>query len=200
MKRHQLEALRDFGIEYLPAAQLKREQAQRFGISPNRYYEGLFLATHFTQGSATASAIEKRAAWLLQQLMLLELGHGYNGIENTIIEAAHDLISLTGTAIPWLPLPQESADSPNNSQQRQGALKEQHNPKSSKQAAEKKPSLEPGQFLTTKEAAKALGRKDQTLRSWASKQNGPILAMKIKGLNMWRSDDILALYNDKTVS
>jgi hypothetical protein len=197
MKKIELDALRDFAIEHLPAAQRQREQAKRFGTSRDVYYGSLSVATMFTQASATSSAIEMQAARLLEQVLLLAGDYSYDGIEETIIEAAHDLTKLTGTHIPWLPRPQEPATTQANPQPRQETSKEQRNIANSTQSVEEKLSLKSGQLLSTKQAATALGRKDQTLRSWASKENGPIQPVKVNGRNMWRSDDILALYSKK---
>jgi len=199
MKIHELEALRDLAIEFLPSAQRKREQAKQFGSSQDTYYRGLFLATMLTEWTSTSSAIERRAAKLLQQVMLVTLEQQYEGIENQIIETAEDLISLTGSAVPWfaqlrdrLPYTPVSPESC-APQDRQPKDKDTHE----QQSDETQLSLVPGRLLTTKQAAQALNRKDQTLRNWASKQNGPVQPLKLNGQNMWRSDDILALIHKK---
>ena len=44
--------------------------------------------------------------------------------------------------------------------------------------------------LETKEAARHLRREPQTLRSWASKGNGPIKPIRIGGRLLWRTNDI----------
>lgn len=50
-------------------------------------------------------------------------------------------------------------------------------------------------MLTTRDAAKALNRKEQTLRGWACMKNGPILPINIGGRLAWRVSDIEALLN-----
>ncbi|WP_426320487.1 DNA-binding protein [Pseudoduganella sp. R-43] len=44
--------------------------------------------------------------------------------------------------------------------------------------------------LDTNEAAFHLGRKPQTLRKWASREDGPIRPLRIHGRLAWRVDDI----------
>jgi hypothetical protein len=44
--------------------------------------------------------------------------------------------------------------------------------------------------LTTGEAARHLGRAEQTLRIWACKKNGPITPMDVGGRLMWRVADL----------
>ena len=48
-------------------------------------------------------------------------------------------------------------------------------------------------FLSTAQAAQALGRKPQTLRKWASSQTGPIAPKLISGRLAWFAHDIRAL-------
>ena len=47
--------------------------------------------------------------------------------------------------------------------------------------------------LTTAEAAQALNRAPQTLRKWASLENGPIRPVRINGRLAWSADQIVAL-------
>jgi hypothetical protein len=193
MKKYELDALRDFAIEHLPAAQRQRDKAQRFGMDPDGYCRALIVAAMLTQASATISAIEGRAARLLEQLMLLALGHGYEGIEGTIIEATHDLASLTGTTIPWLPDRQEIPCSAHR-------VEPQAEPQTESTQPQARPrsfsvaDLVPGGLLTTEEAALALGRRPNTLRTWASKETGDIQPVcKVGREHRWSADDIIAL-------
>ncbi|MFX1684909.1 helix-turn-helix transcriptional regulator [Paraburkholderia sp. A1RO-5L] len=50
-------------------------------------------------------------------------------------------------------------------------------------------------MLTTDEAAAVLNRQPQTLRKWASLENGPIRPVRIHGRLGWRVADIEALLN-----
>jgi hypothetical protein len=193
MKKYELDALRDFAIEHLPMAQRQREQAKRFGNDVDGYCRALVVAAMHTRASATASAIENQAARLLEQLMLLALEHGYEGIEDTIVEAVHDLASLTSTSIPWLPDRQEAPPS----QQR---VEPQAEPQTTPSQPETHPrklsvaDLFPGQLLTTEEAASALGRRPNTLRTWASKETGDVQPVsKVGREHRWSADDIIAL-------
>jgi hypothetical protein len=47
--------------------------------------------------------------------------------------------------------------------------------------------------ITTAQAAKALNRKEQTLRKWACLENGPIRPVRIHGRLAWPLDEIAAL-------
>lgn len=48
-------------------------------------------------------------------------------------------------------------------------------------------------ILSTKDAARAINRKDQTLRKWASEGSGPIRPVRINGRLGWRVDDLRRL-------
>jgi len=197
MKKYELDALRDFAIEHLPAAQRQREKASRFGLDIEGYCRALSVAAMLTRASATVSAIEDRAARLLEQLMLVALDHAYQGIENTIIEAAHDLASLTGTEIPWLPDRQNKTLAESNVQTEDVVepKPEQHVPRFHKTTIA---DLVPGDLLTTKEAALALGRKPNTLLTWASKETGEIQPhCQVGRQHRWLADDIIALFKEK---
>ena len=47
--------------------------------------------------------------------------------------------------------------------------------------------------VLTKAAAHYVNRKDQTMRSWACLENGPILPVRINGRLHWRVSDIKTL-------
>lgn len=199
MKKYELDALRDFAIEHLPAAQRQREKAQRFGMNADGYCRALTVAAMLTQASATVSAIEDRAARLLEQLMLLALDHGYEGIEGTIIDAAHDLASLTSTTIPWLPDRQEIPHSVHRVEPQAEPQMEPTHPQAGPRSFSVA-DLFPGQLLTTEQAASALGRRPNTLRTWASKETGDIQpACKVGREHRWSADDIIALINTKGI-
>lgn len=44
--------------------------------------------------------------------------------------------------------------------------------------------------ITTEEAATLLNRKPQTLRVWASRENGPIRPIRINGRLAWKLNEI----------
>jgi hypothetical protein len=50
------------------------------------------------------------------------------------------------------------------------------------------------ELLTTNEAAVVLNRKPQTLRRWATYENGPIRPIRINGRLGWRVSDLRALF------
>jgi DNA-binding transcriptional MerR regulator len=52
---------------------------------------------------------------------------------------------------------------------------------------------EPRATLPTEETAKHLGLKPQTLRSWASKENGPLRPTRINGRLAWPVADLRRL-------
>lgn len=53
--------------------------------------------------------------------------------------------------------------------------------------------------IPTDAAAHHLNRQPQTLRSWASREQGPILPVRINGRLAWRVSDIQALLSGEVV-
>lgn len=49
--------------------------------------------------------------------------------------------------------------------------------------------------LPTKEAARAINRADQTMRKWASQENGPIRPIRINGRLAWSVAELAYLLN-----
>jgi hypothetical protein len=49
--------------------------------------------------------------------------------------------------------------------------------------------------ISTDEAAFHLGRKPQTLRKWASLENGPLRPVRVNGRLAWSVADIMRLLN-----
>lgn len=47
--------------------------------------------------------------------------------------------------------------------------------------------------LPTREAARHLNRRPQTLRLWACHENGPIRPLRVNGRLAWRTEDIRRL-------
>jgi hypothetical protein len=179
MKDFQVEALRDLAIEHLPKAQEQRQQAGMFG-SQEQYYGMLSVVAMNTLAGPATTAVERLAARLLQQVMVKLMGHGYEEIDEVIVEIACDLCSLTHKVIPWLTVPSPAAE-----------------PVAAVLAlVDNEAPIVSGQLLTTKEAALALGFKPNTLHKWIMNQSGPIKpASKIGQRYYWRSDDIIALKN-----
>ncbi len=56
-------------------------------------------------------------------------------------------------------------------------------------------AMPPSAVLVTRDAAAALGKAPQTLRKWASQENGPVRPIRINGRLAWRATDLLALVN-----
>ncbi len=54
-------------------------------------------------------------------------------------------------------------------------------------------------IVSTKIAAQALGRKQQTLRKWACEGSGPIRPARINGRLGWRVEDIRRLVDGQPV-
>lgn len=56
------------------------------------------------------------------------------------------------------------------------------------------------EVLPTDEAAAAINRRPQTLRKWASQENGPIRPVRINGRLAWHVADLEKLLNGQPVS
>jgi hypothetical protein len=50
-------------------------------------------------------------------------------------------------------------------------------------------------YITTRDAAMALMRQEQTLRKWACLENGPIRPIRINGRLAWPVEEIARLLN-----
>lgn len=50
--------------------------------------------------------------------------------------------------------------------------------------------------LTTKEAAHLLNRAPQTLRVWATYENGPVRPQRVNGRLLWATEEIVKLLKD----
>jgi len=55
--------------------------------------------------------------------------------------------------------------------------------------------LPPSYALTTRDAAIALNRSQQTLRKWACYESGPLRPIRINGRLGWRVGDVISLLN-----
>jgi predicted DNA-binding transcriptional regulator AlpA len=184
----QIDSLRDLAIEHLPRAKADRAQIQRFSGTPTDFYSRLAHTAVMVRANASATALECAAANVLEAVALLCMQREEpltrkerDDTLGRLAAAAKELCALTGTAFPWLasvasPEPEEEAPAPVKPQ----------------------PLLSiAGRFLTTKEAAKALGYAEQTLRGWASTEGGPIRPSKLGRQNRWSGDEILALLSRK---
>jgi hypothetical protein len=190
MTPSQIDTLRDFAIDHLPRAKAEWEQAIRYGSSPTDYYNLLAATAMMVRSKPTTTAIEYSAANVLESVAILyaDREQALSKPERSLLLArlatdAKELSMLTGRTFPWLDLmpstPQPEPD-------------EEPAPATQKPA----PSIA-GRFLTTAQAAEALGHKVQTLRGWSSKQNGPIRPRKVGSRLLWSGDEILALMKHK---
>lgn len=186
----QLDYLRDEAIKHMP-----RAQKTMLGRAPSKDMLCTWLCgdTIHTLASPKASSLEQSAAHILQPLMQLQINWDEKltsaqrrTITASAINAVHDHYSLLGVPPPaWLP----AADYEPESEQ------ELIPPPATPQP--QKTSLPtPGINLTTAHAAQLLNREPQTLRSWASKDNGPIRPIRGGNGLGWRSDDVLRLMKD----
>ena len=170
----QIDFLRDFAIDNLPRAQADRAQINRFG---GDFYSKLAFTAVMIRGRTGATAAENAAAKVLESVCLLQEPLSKNQRIDTLhnlTSAANDLCLHTGQVIPWLAL---------------AALEPELPPLP---PALPLPSIA-GQWLSTKDAAKFLGFKEQTLRQWASSQSGPIQPTKVARSLKWSGDEILAI-------
>ncbi len=60
--------------------------------------------------------------------------------------------------------------------------------------------LQPLRVIGTRQAAEVLGRKQQTLRSWACDGSGPIRPVKVGGRLGWRVADLERVLRGETVA
>ena len=188
MEPIKLAALRDFAIEHFPRAQKLRKDI----ISNEQYNYTLYGFCVLI--SPTAPASEQTAACLLRAVMSLSIkwddehkmsGSQRHQVEIEAIQTATELCSLTNVVIPWL------ADT------LIAAPTEQLEPTPPElPIVQRLPQIElprPGINLTTAQAAQLLHRKPQTLRGWASKDDGPIRPIKTGRVNAWPSDEVIRL-------
>lgn len=184
-------ALRDFAIQHLPRAQK---------VSPSmpahQYQLTLYGVTALI--SPTAPAIQQAAATLLRSTLTLLIEWDDDGrltpaqrhaTEQQAIQDATELCTLTGHTIPWLPalsaLPEPTPASPPAPPPQQPAP-----------TVPPLPLLQPGETQTTKVAAKYLGVTEQTMRSWVSNDNGPLVPVKQGTRNGWPTAELVRLKRD----
>jgi hypothetical protein len=201
MERIKLLAIRDLAVGVLPRA--VRVTNERHP-TPDDYHLALLGSATFTLADATASAKEIAAANLLQPVAsTLTMSTGTNAravvqhqLASEIGEALERLCELLGIANPWpeLKFPKgnfehsDSGEAPNVR-----ADCGISSPVGSSSTAPDVKPLTPGTFLDTHDAAHHLNKKPQTLRSWASKGNGPIQPKRTStGPLSWAADDIIA--------
>lgn len=185
MNQLQIEALRDFAIDSLPRATADRKQASKHNSSARDFYNALATTAVMVRSRASTTAIEYSAANVLESVAILcaEREEKLSKaqlimLQQRIIRDAKELCTLTGRKIDWLetlptvPEPEEEEEPP--------ATKQYERPDIT------------GRLLDTKEAAELMGYAPQTLRTWASKQTGPITPLKQGNRLKWRGDDLLA--------
>lgn len=190
MNQLQIDSLRDFAIEHLPRAKADREQVNRFGLSHEALYIRLAGITVSVRAKASTTAIEFAAANVLDCVSMLCLVQEpplttsqRTNVLGRLAKEAKELCSLTGKTIAWLdavpasPEPEEPEDK---------------TPAPAAPIQNQIPSIA-GRFLTTAEAAKALGIAEQTMRKWASTETGPVRpSSKVGKTHRWSGDEILA--------
>lgn len=190
MKQLHIDALRDIAIEHIPRAKKIRDQAR------GQPKDDLCLSLYGTMVSVLATARtpakEQAAARLLQYVMQLSFSGDdikltaaeRKRVEGYAIAAANELCILTERTIPWLPATLEEVPEPE-------ALPA---PAPITQAAPPIALPPPDINLTTAETARLLNRADQTLRGWASKDDGPLRPIRCGTKRLaWSSNDVRRL-------
>jgi hypothetical protein len=183
-------ALRDFALEHFPQGQKVR--AQRHATQASYHY-ALYTAGALAPLSPTISAIEQVAVNLLLDALGLVMDWDEkltaaqrHNLESLAVNTAKALCALTGTSLPWLDA--VIVDEPPEAVEPAPAIPAP--PSHSRPPA--LPPLQPGLYLSTKDAAAYLNRKVQTLHAWASQDSGPIAPKRGTGrLLTWHSDDVL---------
>ena len=175
----QIDYLRDFAIEFLPRAQADRAQVSRLG---GDFYSKLAFTSVMVRGNASTTAVEYAAAQVLESVCLLQQSLSKKERADTLhnlTAAANGLCLHTGKTISWL-----------------ASVPEGIEPEPVPEAQKPLPSIA-GQFLSTAEAAKAMGFAEQTLRQWASTESGPISPTKVARRLKWAGDDILEMLRNR---
>jgi hypothetical protein len=189
---NQIDSLRDLAIEHLPRAQVVRASVKRMGSRPADFYRQLAYAAIMVRGDAASTVVERTAAEVLESVALLAREEPLTAQERDatvgrLASAANELCTLTGTAMSWLP-------SPAAGHERQDATPADIAPVLTGEL----PKAIAGRYLSTKEAAQALGVGAQTLRKWASTESGPISpSSKVAGRLKWSGDEILSMLSGK---
>lgn len=175
----QIDFLRDFAIDNLPRAKLVRANISRTG---GNLYDQLAFSSVMALANPGTTAAEHAAASVLESVCLLRrqqsplFPNQRADKLHHLTAAAHALCLHTGKTITWL----GEAAPPEPAQEQPPA------------PAKPLPSIA-GRWLSTKEAAGALGFAEQTLRSWASTETGPIRPTRAGRALRWSGDSILAL-------
>jgi hypothetical protein len=180
-------ALRDFAIQHLPRAQ----------SVPNRLPYDQYQRTLYGIAALvppTASAVEQVAAHLLQTTLILTMKldddiefrpHQRQQAERQAVIAANELCTLTGTTIPWLAEVFDKTE--------QMPAPEQEEVATTPTTHRERPLLQPGPLQTTRDAARYLGVAEQTMRSWASKDDGPLRSVLRGRFRGWPTDELIRL-------
>lgn len=182
MKQWQVESLRDFAIDHLPAAQAVRDHATKWGTSSDDYHHQLVAIPTLLELRAAQPVEQKIAAKLLCLASRWLLGSTYDGLNEQLVEAARNLCAVTGRTLPWL---KEVATQSTRAATSPGPEGNQTIQPTSQ------PSEREGEWLTTEEAARLLRLQPQTLQSWSSKQTGPIQPRRLQRRLYWNKNEIL---------
>lgn len=178
MEQVKLSALRDFAIKHFP-----RAQTVATTLPADDYQRTLYGFAALA--SANSPATEMIAAHLLQTVLRLQIEWPAEGkmssyqrqqVEQEAVEAAAELCTLTGTAIPWLA---SALATPTPAPVPAPVLTPAPAP------AVPRPALQPGPNQTTEDAARYLGVKPQTMRAWASTDSGPLQPVILGRRNGW---------------
>lgn len=180
MTSAQIEFLRDFAIDNLPRAQADREQANSYG---GDLYNKLAFTAVMVRSKSGATATEFAAANILESVCLLQQPIVGKQLADTLRHltcAANDLCLHTGKVIVWLAA---------------AALEPEPEPEPDQEPPTPAKLLTSitGKWLSTKEAAQALGFAEQTLRQWAANETGPLRPNKVARRLKWSGDEILAV-------
>jgi hypothetical protein len=192
MESIKLTALRDFGVAHLPRAQRARDQKHP---TQDAYHLALYGIAVLTLASATATAIERAAACLIQLTMSLSInwekenhltGRQRYDLSHQAITAAKDLCTLTDKSPNWLDDAMTYAPPP--------AFEVQPEHQPSKRLAAPLPGIN----LTTKEAAEYLNVREQTMHMWSSTDSGPLRPIKSGTRRLqWPSNEVLRIMQGK---
>lgn len=152
--------------------------------------------------SAT-TAVEYAAANLLEAVMLIccerEAKLTADERRRTLLQVvatAKELCELTGRVMPWLDVADIPTIEPAPAKPARTQAARNLPPPVAADQQRNTGCIYAGKWLTTKDAAEALGRESQTLRDWKSKQKGPLQPTKVGGRLMWSGDAICELLRE----
>ncbi len=198
MEHIKLIALRDFAVEHMPRAQ----KVSRL-MPADQYHTTLYGLTALV--SPTATAAQQAAAELLQTVLSLLIEWGDDVkltaddrriAEAKAIQQTMELCALTGLTIAWLPTLPQLGEAVELLQPTQKPLVVEATLPEAATATSPPPVQLHGETQTTRAAAAYLGVTEQTMRAWASNDNGPLVPIKQGTRNGWRTEDLVRLKRD----